>query len=79
MSSRVYQPNTNRTFSGPLKTLPLQSTVEQTGQPYSQCSGCTSIYETMAYRSDFDKVFVPTYQQRVQLFDTNPLNLVFER
>lgn len=79
MSSRVYQPNTNRTFPGPLKTSPLLLSVDKTGLPSSGCTECTSIYETMSYRSDFDKAFVPIYQKRVDLYDTNPLNLVFER
>lgn len=77
--SSIYRPNVNGTFNGPLTAIPDNLTVDQTGQPSTSCSGCTSIYQTMKYRSDFDKVFVPTYQARLALFDTNPLNLKFER
>lgn len=77
--SSVYRQNVNGAFAGPLTAIPDNLSVNQTGLPSSSCSGCTSIYETMKYRSDFDKVFVPTYQARLALFDTNPLNLKFER
>jgi hypothetical protein len=77
--SSIYRPNVNGSFNGPLTTIPDNLSVDQVASPSSSCSGCTSIYETMKYRSDFDKVFVPTYQARLALFDTNPLNLKFER
>lgn len=77
--SSIYRPNTDRSSNGPLATMPDNLTLDETVNPSSSCSGCTSIYETMKYRSDFDKVFVPTYQARLALFDTNLLNLKFER
>lgn len=77
--SSVYRPNINGTFSGPLSAMPKNLMSDQLGVPVSPCTECTSIYETMKYRSDFDKVFVPTYQARLAMFDTNLLNLKFER
>lgn len=77
--SSVYRPNINNIHPGALTTLPNNLTVNQVGKVSSSCEPCTSIYETMSYRSEFDKVYVPIYQSRLDLFDTNPLNLKFER
>lgn len=77
--SSIYRPNVNGAFKGPITTIPDNLNLDETSTPTTSCNGCTSIYETMKYRSDFDKVFVPTYQARLGMFDTNPLNLKFER
>lgn len=77
--SSVYRPNVNNINPGTLTTMPNNLTVDQLGKVSSSCEPCTSIYETMSYRSAFDKQYVPIYQSRLALFDTNPLNLKFQK
>lgn len=76
MSSN-YLPNTNHTNPGPLTTLPLNELNNQTQNIYSPCEDCTSIYETMKYRSDYDKLYVPLYQSRLPHINTDLLDLKF--
>lgn len=76
--SSIYRPDINNAHPGALQTVPDNLTVDETGRVTTSCNGCTSIYQTMAYRSNFDKQYVPYYQSRLALFDTNPLNLKFE-
>lgn len=77
--SSIYRPSPQNANPGPLQVIPNNLPLQKTGQVSTSCEGCTSIYETMQYRSDFDKAYVPIYQSRLALFDTNPLNLQFER
>ena len=75
--SSVYRSNQNGAFSGPPNAAPENAKLNETDLPSSSCSGCTSLYETMNYRSDFDKTFVASYHERLAMFDTNPMNLSF--
>jgi len=77
--SSVYRPDVNNLNPGTLQMLPNNLTVGETGKVTTSCEGCTSIYETMNHRSAFDKMYLPIYQARLELFDTNPLNLKFEK
>lgn len=76
--SSVYRPNVNNTHPGTLTTLPLNVETKNLQKLNSSCQQCSSIYETMKYRSDFDKAYLPIYLSRLPQFDTNPLNLQFE-
>lgn len=77
--SSIYRPDLQNSNRGALQVLPDNLPLQKTGQVSTSCDGCTSIYETMKNRSDFDKMYIPIYQSRLALFDTNPLNLRFER
>jgi hypothetical protein len=77
--SSMYRPNTNHTNNGPLNVMPDNLQLNQTNKVNTSCEECTSIYDTMNYRSNFDKTYVPAYQSRLSMFDTNPLNLVFQK
>jgi hypothetical protein len=76
--SSIYRPNVNNSFPGPLTTVPLNEPLKNTGYLSSPCEECSSIYETMKYRSDFDKAYLPIYLSRLPKFNTNPLDLKFE-
>ena len=76
--SSVYRPNVNHVQSGPLTTLPLNVETKNLQKLDTSCQQCSSIYETMKYRSEFDKKYLPIYLSRLPKFDTNPLNLQFE-
>lgn len=73
----IYRPKQSGPISGHPNTMPENLKLSQTNLPLTSCSGCTSLYETMKYRSDFDKTFVASYQERLAMFDTNPMNLSF--
>lgn len=73
-----YRSTRSNVLPGPLKTNADNLPLRDTNKVSSGCEECSSIYETMQYRSNFDKKFVPMYMARLPLFDTNPLNLKFE-
>jgi len=75
--SSTYRPNINQTDPGPLTTMPMNELIKDTGNTYSPCEECTSIYETMNYRSDFDKLYVSMYQSRLPMINTDLLDLKF--
>lgn len=77
--SSIYRPNTNQLDPGPLTVIPQNELVRDTQKLYSGCEECSSIYETMNYRSDFDKLFVPIYQSRLSRFNTNLMDLKFAK
>lgn len=77
--SSMYRPNTNHTNNGALNVMTESLPLNETNQVTTSCKECTSIYDTMNYRSSFDKTYVPAYNARLSLFDTNPLNLVFQK
>ena len=77
--SSMYRPNTNNVNNGALNVMTESLPLSETNKITTSCEECTSIYDTMNYRSNFDKVYVPAYTARLSLFDTNPLNLVFQK
>lgn len=74
--SSSYRPNAVSAHYAPAKDLKLN----ELGQdPISSCDGCISIATTQAYRSPFDKAFIPIYQTQLEGVNTDLETTLFAK